>query len=87
MAFEYDVYTTPWGHGAPTASIVKELNKRGAAGWKLVSTTRDESPDDDHDEEVVMFVFMRDGKNGKSTNGNGHKKSEKKKDKKGKKKN
>jgi len=34
-----------------------------------------------------MFVFMRDGKNGKSTNGNGHKKSEKKKDKKGKKKN
>jgi len=87
MAFEYDVYTTPWGHGAPTASIVKELNKRGAEGWKLVSTTRDESPEDDHDEEVVMFVFMREG-GGKNGNGKAAKNGNAKKDakKKGKKK-
>ena len=30
-----------------------------AEGWELVATTRDESPSDDHDEEVVMFVFKR----------------------------
>lgn len=69
MAFEYDVYTTSWGHGASTAAIVKELNKRGSAGWQLVATTRDESPDDDHDEEVVLFVFMRE--TGGKANGNG----------------
>ncbi|HEY4181288.1 MAG TPA: hypothetical protein VGM90_30795 [Kofleriaceae bacterium] len=57
--FEYDVYTVSWGHGAATTTIVEELNKRGEDGWELVGTTRDESPDDKHDEEVVMFVFKR----------------------------
>ncbi len=59
MAFEYDIYTTQWGHGMATTGILKELNKRGAKGWELVGMTRDESPEDDHDEEVVMFVFKR----------------------------
>ena len=59
MAFEYNVYTQAWGHGQPTDPIVEELNKRGAEGWELVGMTRDESPEDDHDEEVVMFVFKR----------------------------
>ncbi len=63
--FEYDLYTTPWGHGGATDKIKKELNKRGAEGWELVATTRDESPEDDHDEEVVMFVFKREKKSGK----------------------
>ena len=40
MAFEYDVYSVAWGHGASTAGIVKELNKRGADGWQLVTTRR-----------------------------------------------
>lgn len=66
MAFEYDVYTVAWGHGASTASIVKELNKRGADGWQLVATSRDESPEDDHEEEVILFVFMREKKGGAS---------------------
>lgn len=57
--FEYDVYTVAWGHGAATTTIVEELNKRGDDGWELVGTTRDESPNDKHDEEVVMFVFKR----------------------------
>ncbi len=61
MAFEYDIYTTQWGHGMSTTGILKELNKRGAQGWELVGMTRDESPEDDHDEEVVMFVFKRSG--------------------------
>ncbi len=57
--FEYTIYTEAWGHGAPTDSIVTALNKRGTQGWELVGMTRDESPEDDHDEEVVMFVFKR----------------------------
>ncbi len=59
MKFEYDIYTVSWGHGADTTAILKELNKRGDAGWELVATTRDESPSDEHEEEVVMFVFKR----------------------------
>ena len=57
--FEYNIYTTAWGHGQATDGILGELNKRGAEGWDLVGMTRDESPEDDHDEEVVMFVFKR----------------------------
>lgn len=57
--FEYDLYTVSWGHGANTDAIKTELNRRGAEGWELVATTRDESPADEHDEEVVMFVFKR----------------------------
>ena len=57
--FEYDIYTVAWGHGAATESIKAELNRRGSEGWELVATTRDESPADDHDDEVVMFVFKR----------------------------
>jgi len=57
--FEYDVFTVAWGHGASTDPIKAELNRRGAEGWELVATTRDESPEDDHDDEVVMFVFKR----------------------------
>jgi hypothetical protein len=59
MKFEYDIYTVAWGHGVDTSNIVKELNRRGAEGWELVATTRDESPADEHDDEVVMFVFKR----------------------------
>jgi hypothetical protein len=58
--FEYDIFTVAWGHGANTDPIKSELNRRGAEGWELVATTRDESPDDDHDDEVVMFVFKRE---------------------------
>lgn len=57
--FEYDVWTAAWGHGEPTKQIKKELNKRGGEGWELVGMTRDESPSDEHDEEVVLFVFKR----------------------------
>lgn len=63
--FEYDIYTVSWGHGAATDSIRDELNKRGGDGWDLVATTRDESPDDKHDEEIVMFVFKREKKKDK----------------------
>jgi hypothetical protein len=58
-AFEYSIFTKAWGHGMPTDPILEELNKRGAEGWELVGMTRDESPEDDHDDEVVMFVFKR----------------------------
>jgi hypothetical protein len=58
-AFEYTVFTKAWGHGQATDDIVRELNTRGAEGWELVGMTRDESPEDDHDEEVVLFVFKR----------------------------
>jgi hypothetical protein len=61
-AFEYDLFTAVWGHGESTEKILKELNKRGAEGWELVATTRDESPDDTHDEEVVLFVLKRQKK-------------------------
>ncbi len=57
--YEYDVYTATWGHGESTSKIKKELNKRGGTGWELVGMTRDESPEDTHEEEVVMFVFKR----------------------------
>ncbi len=60
--FEYDIYTAAWGHGEATNKIKKELNKRGGSGWELVGMTRDESPTDEHDEEVVMFVFKRNKK-------------------------
>jgi len=63
--FEYDIYTVSWGHGAATDAIRDELNKRGGDGWDLVATTRDESPDDKHDEEIVMFVFKREKKKDK----------------------
>lgn len=57
--FEYKTLTMNWGHGDGGAKVEKELNKLGAKGWELVATSRDESPDDDHDEEVVLFVFKR----------------------------
>ena len=57
--FEYELYTASWGHGDNTAKIKQELNKRGSEGWELVGMTRDESPDDKHDEEVVLFAFKR----------------------------
>lgn len=57
--WEYDVYTVTWGHGSPTAAIKAELNRRGAEGWELVGMTRDESPDDNHEEESVLFAFKR----------------------------
>ena len=50
-AFEYSIYTKAWGHGMPTDPILEELNKRGAEGWELVGMTRDESPEDDHDDD------------------------------------
>ena len=59
MAWEYEIYTTAWGHDDPTDPIKAELNKRGADHWELVGMSRDESADDDHEEEVVMFVFKR----------------------------
>ena len=59
MKFEYNIYTKVWGHGQATDPIVAELNKRGAEGWELVGMTRDESPEDNHDEEEVMFVLKR----------------------------
>ena len=62
--YEYDIFATAWGHGMKTDGIRKELNKRGSAGWELVGMTRDESPVDEHDEEVVMFVFKRAKRNG-----------------------
>jgi len=61
-AFEYDLFTAVWGHGESTDKILKELNRRGAEGWELVSTTRDESPDDKHEEETVLFMFKREKK-------------------------
>jgi hypothetical protein len=57
--WEYTVFTASWGHGGETKGIESELNKRGSEGWELVAMSRDESPDDDHDEEVVLFVFKR----------------------------
>lgn len=57
--FEYDLFAAAWGHGSSTTAIKDELNRRGAEGWELVGMTRDESPDDDHDEEHVLFVFKR----------------------------
>lgn len=57
--FEYEIYTVAWGHGGNTEGIKTELNRRGAEGWELVATTRDESPADEHEDEVVMFVFKR----------------------------
>jgi len=73
MGFEYEVYTVAWGHGMSTDGIRKELNKHGSDGWELVGMTRDESPTDEHDEEVVLFVFKRDAKK----NGSGKKKKKK----------
>jgi hypothetical protein len=58
-AFEYDLFSTAWGHGESTDKIKSELNRRGSEGWELVGMTRDESPDDNHEEEVVLFVFKR----------------------------
>ena len=66
--FEYDIYTVSWGHGAATDAICKELNKRGDDGWEIVATTRDESPEDKHEEEIVMFVFKRSKKKNKKKN-------------------
>jgi hypothetical protein len=65
--FEYDIFSIAWGHGGGKAEtkIRNELNARGANGWELVGMTRDESPDDDHSEEVVLFVFKRPAKKGK----------------------
>ena len=57
--FEYSIYTASWGHGQSTDGLQGELNKRGSEGWELVGMTRDESPSDDHDDEIVMFVFKR----------------------------
>jgi len=57
--WEYNIYTVAWGHEEDTNKIQAELNKRGAEGWELAGVTRDESPEDEHEHEVVMFVFKR----------------------------
>jgi len=43
IKFEYDIFTVAWRHGASSDPI----------------NTPDESPDDDRDDEVVMFVAKR----------------------------
>ena len=58
-AFEYDIYTVTWGHDDEISTIKDDLNARGSEGWELVGMTRDESPTDEHDDEVIMFVFKR----------------------------
>jgi hypothetical protein len=57
--FEYRTEMIHVGHDDDTAKLDKQLNALGAKGWELVGMSRDESPDDDHDEEVVLFVFKR----------------------------
>jgi hypothetical protein len=57
--FEYKSLVMNWGHGDATAAVDQKLNAMGADGWELVGMTRDESPDDDHEHEVVLFVFKR----------------------------
>ncbi len=61
-SFEYKTLVLNWGHGDSGSKVEKELNKLGSKGWELVGMSRDESPDDDHDEEVTMFVFKRTAK-------------------------
>ncbi len=61
-SIEYKTLVMSWGHGDNGEAIEKELNRLGKKGWDLVGVTRDESPQDDHDEEVVLFVFKRSGK-------------------------
>jgi hypothetical protein len=61
-SYEYKTLVANWGHGESASKLEKELNKLGDKGWELVGMTRDESPDDDHDEEVVLFVFKRNAK-------------------------
>ena len=81
--FEYDVFSIAWGHGGnkAEAKIREELNSRGEDGWELVGMTRDESPDDKHSEEVVLFVFKRPRKKGKNKDKNKKKNTKNKKKK------
>jgi hypothetical protein len=58
-SFEYRTLAMSWGHGDSTEKLDAELNRLGKKGWELVGMTRDESPTDAHDEEVVLFVFKR----------------------------
>ena len=58
-SFEYRTLAMSWGHGDSTENIETELNRLGKKGWELVGMTRDESPTDEHAEEVVLFVFKR----------------------------
>ena len=59
QSWEYDCYAVIWGHGVGTAGIRAELNRRGGEGWELVGMVRDESPDNNTEEESVLFVFKR----------------------------
>jgi hypothetical protein len=56
---EYKTMVMNFGHGDSTVELDKKLNVLGGEGWDLVGMTRDESPDDNHEEEVVLFVFKR----------------------------
>jgi hypothetical protein len=58
-SFEYRTLAMSWGHGDSTENMETELNRLGKKGWELVGMTRDESPTDEHSEEVVLFVFKR----------------------------
>jgi hypothetical protein len=58
-SYEYRTMAIAWGHGENTEKIDAELNRLGKKGWELVGMTRDESPTDEHDDEVVLFVFKR----------------------------
>jgi hypothetical protein len=82
-AYEYDIFTIAWGHGGTKAEtkIREELNARGADGWELVGMTRDESPQDEHEDEVVLFVFKRQAKKAKKAKADKAEKKKKKKQK------
>jgi hypothetical protein len=58
-SYEYRTMAMAWGHGENTEKMDTELNRLGKKGWELVGMTRDESPTDEHEDEVVLFVFKR----------------------------
>lgn len=58
--YEYKTMVTNFGHDDSPKKLEKELDALGAKGWELVGMSRDESPEDDHDEEVILFVFKRE---------------------------
>ena len=57
--FEYKTLVAHFGHDDSPKKLEKDLDALGAKGWELVGMSRDESPEDDHEEEVILFVFKR----------------------------
>jgi Domain of unknown function (DUF4177) len=65
--FEYKVLITNWKNQESILEIENILNLEGKEGWELVSTNRDEYPQNPQNGEQILLIFKRNMKSSRKS--------------------